>query len=240
MSGLFGIKDILRMEVAPALGCTEPSAVALCAAAAGALLEGAKAETLELWLSASIYKNAFAVAIPGAGGAFGIDLAGALGYFCGDASLGLEVLAPMDEEAIAEAKKFVKSGAVKVNLLESSDGVYVRALIRAGGETAEAVVEGTHDNLVELKRNGEIVKTGGDSEEQGAEGAATLADVEEYLKTQTLEELLVLVEGMDEEDFEFVMRGVEYNDALARHGLAYDCGLGVGKTLERLVRGAVV
>ena len=233
---MFGIKDVLRIEVAPALGCTEPAAVALCSAAAGSMLDGRPADSLELWLSPSIYKNAFAVAIPGAGGAVGINLAAALGYLCGDPSLGLEVLAPMDEHAIRRAKDFVIAGVVKVNLLPGRSGIYVRAVTHAGDQTGEAVVEGTHDNLVELKRNGLPLERNGDADAESGGGGATLADIEEYLKGRTLEELLVMVERMDEEDYEFVMRGVDYNVALAEYGLAYGCGLGVGKTLDRLVR----
>jgi L-cysteine desulfidase len=75
---LYTIKDILRIEVAPALGCTEPAAVALCTAAAGSLLSDKELKSMELWVDPGIYKNAFAVAIPGAKGVIGIDWAAAL------------------------------------------------------------------------------------------------------------------------------------------------------------------
>jgi L-cysteine desulfidase len=80
---MFTIKDSLRIEVAPALGCTEPAAVALCTAAAGSLLSSKEIESIELWLDPNIYKNAMSVAIPGTDGATGIDLAAALGFFVG-------------------------------------------------------------------------------------------------------------------------------------------------------------
>ena len=78
---MYTVKDILRIEVAPALGCTEPAAVALCTAAAGSLIPDKAVDSIELWLSPNIYKNAYAVAIPGTNGASGIGLAASLGFF---------------------------------------------------------------------------------------------------------------------------------------------------------------
>jgi L-cysteine desulfidase len=90
----FCVKDILRAQVAPALGCTEPVAVALAAAAAAGVLPG-RPERISLWVDPNIYKNGLAVIIPGTGGLSGLDLAGALGVFGGDPALGLEVLEPL-------------------------------------------------------------------------------------------------------------------------------------------------
>ena len=118
---MYTIKDILRIQVAPALGCTEPGAVALCTAAAGSLLRDKTLESLEVWLSPSIYKNAFAVAIPGTGGAKGIGLAAALGFFAGDPKRKLEVLEPVNADSLRKAQEFVAAGRVSVNLHEGHD-----------------------------------------------------------------------------------------------------------------------
>jgi L-cysteine desulfidase len=96
---MYTIKDILRIEVAPALGCTEPAAVALCTAAAGSLLPDRVVDTIELWLSPNIYKNAYAVAIPGTNGESGIGLAAGLGFYAGDPQGRLQVLDPVNTEA---------------------------------------------------------------------------------------------------------------------------------------------
>jgi L-cysteine desulfidase len=232
---MYTIKDILRIQVAPALGCTEPAAVALCTAAARTLLPDREPDSIELWLSPSIYKNAFAVAIPGTGGAKGIGLAGALGFYAGDPKRKLEVLEPVNDEALAKAQALVAAGKVAVNLLEGRSGIYIRSTIRAGLNEAEAVIEGTHDNLVGLRRDGQPVK-------DHPLLSGTVADksetdrLESFLCSRTLEQLLVLVEDMDDEDLQFIRRGVECNVKLAEHGLAFHDGLGVGGTLERLTR----
>jgi len=238
-NGGYTIKDVLRIEVAPALGCTEPAAVALCTASAGALLKDKALESIELWLSSNIYKNAFAVVIPGTDEAVGIELAAALGYACGDPMLKLEVLAPVDGDATKRAHDLVGAGRVKVNLLKDKSGIYIRARLQGDGEVAEAVIEETHDNLTALRYNDEMVVqhpllAGIDA------GKSALQELEEFLKSQTLVQLLALVENMDADDFDFVRRGVTYNADLARHGLAFGSGLGVGKTLERLAREGLV
>jgi L-cysteine desulfidase len=237
--GTYTIKDVLKIEVAPALGCTEPAAVALCTAAATSLL-GEKAEaSIELWLSANIYKNAFAVVIPGTDAAVGIELAAALGYVCGDPQRRLEVLAPVDSEATQRAQDVVASGRVKTHLLKDKSGIYIRARLQSGQEEAEAVIEETHDNLTALCHNGQVVQQHPLLSCINA-SQSTVHELEEFLKRQTLVELLALVENMDADDFDFVRQGVQYNLDLANHGLAFGSGLGVGKTLERLAREGLV
>lgn len=231
----FSIKEILNMEVAPALGCTEPAAVALCAAAAGSLIPRKGLNQMDLWLSTNLYKNAFAVAIPGAKGATGIDLAAALGLACGDPYQGLLVLEPINAKAIQTARQWIHAGRVRVHLLARRKGIFVRCRLTRGRQTAEAVIRDTHDNLVELKLNGRRIAshpllTGMRKDHR------CLQKLEEFLRDRSLEDMLEMVDHLDRDDFDFVMRGVRYNLDLARHGLSYGCGLGIGRTLDRLVR----
>jgi L-cysteine desulfidase len=231
----FTIKDILRLEVAPALGCTEPAAVALCAAAAASLLPKGKNDKLEIWVDPHIYKNGLAVAIPGARGAVGIDLAGALGVFGGDAGLRLKALETVTPEALAEASAFVRGGGVKVRVLKDKGGIYIRTRLERGGKAAEAVITDLHDNIVALSVDGRkierhplLAKT--------ARSRDSVLKAERWLKERSLEELIGLLDQLDDEDIEFLKQGVEFNTKLAGYGLTFGPGLGVGLTLERLVR----
>lgn len=113
----FTVKDILRMEVAPALGCTEPAAVALGAAVAASLLGDEKVTHIEAWVDANVYKNGLAVSIPGTEGLYGLDNASALGAVSGEPKFRLEVLDSVDHEALVAAKKLVEKDGVKMNLL---------------------------------------------------------------------------------------------------------------------------
>ena len=236
---MYTIKDILKIEVAPALGCTEPAAIALCTAAAGSLLSSKELVLMELWLSSNIYKNAFAVAIPGTKGAVGIELVAAMGFFGGNPELRLEVLETMNEKTMELARQFVKTGKVKIHLLKEKKGIYIRARLTCADDVVESQIEETHDNLTGLKFNGEVVV---DHKllSEFSQSKNNVTEVEKYLGNKTLEELLVLTEDMDDDDYEFLRQGVKYNLELAQHGLVLGNGLGVGKTLDRLCREGLI
>jgi L-cysteine desulfidase len=229
----YGIKEILRMEVAPSLGCTEPSAIALAAAAAASLLPGKKFDSIEIWVDPNIFKNAFAVSIPGAEGGSGLDLAAAMGALGGDPSLKLEVLDTVDETTLAEAKQIVASGSVHVNLLQDHTGLFVRAQIRSGEDVAQCVIEDVHDNITGLTLNGEskgnLFMTGQVSEDRN-----NLLDLENWLKGLSLMDLLDLLKDLDDDDLRFLERGIEVNLRLAEFGLKHGPGLGIGLGLEDL------
>lgn len=229
----FCVKDILRLQVAPALGCTEPVAVALAAAAASAVLPG-RPERVDLWVDPNIYKNGLAVIIPGTGGLSGLDLAGALGAFGGDPALGLEVLEPLNEEAVLAARTLVRDGGVTLHLLQEQRGLFIRAEVFDGSHLAEAVVRDMHDNVVSVSLDGEAVPLARSSSRSAA--SEDMPRLEAWIKTLSLKDLIRLLDDLDEDDREFLMEGVRTNVRLADHGLKYGPGLGIGKALDRLVR----
>jgi len=231
----YTIRDILRMEVAPALGCTEPAAVALAAAAAASLLPDREMDRISIWLDPNIYKNGFAVSIPGADGESGIDLAAALGALAGDARMKLEVLRPITSETVREAKAFVAAGHVAVHVLEERAGIYVRTEVAGGGHTVEAVVQGTHDHIVSLCLDGEGI-TDHPLLSTSAKSQNDMNALEGWLIERSLQELIALLDQLEDDDLVFLREGVDRNMKLAEHGLTYGPGLGVGLALERLVR----
>lgn len=233
----FTVKDILRTEVAPALGCTEPIAIALAAAAAASLMEKDAIEAIEIWVDPNIYKNGVAVAIPGTQGHNGLDLAAALGALGGVPELRLEVLEPIDDRVVARARKMVHDARVQVNLLQDRKGIFVKAEVRGSGNRAECIIRDLHDNIVSLKRNGEPVSDHPLMRHvAGPDGKTELHQVEAWLKSLPLVRLLELLDDLDGEDLDFIEKGVRFNLRLADYGLKHGSGLGIGKTLNRLVR----
>ncbi|MDO9631524.1 MAG: L-serine ammonia-lyase, iron-sulfur-dependent, subunit alpha, partial [Humidesulfovibrio sp.] len=239
----FSVKDVLRLQVAPALGCTEPVAVALAAAAAVSLLglgpaEAAKAGLgleVEVWVDPNVYKNGLAVTIPGTGGLCGLDTAAALGALGGDPTLGLEVLEPVGDVVVEAVKKMLRQGRVTLNLLSERRGLHIRAVARLGGRQAEAVVEGQHDAIVSLSLDGVAVTDSALLKGMGP-GGSEVAELEAWLRELSLADLIALTDELDSEDMAFLEEGVRHNLRLAEHGLKTGCGMGVGKTLERLAR----
>ncbi len=233
----FTVKDILRMEVAPALGCTEPSAIALGAAAAASLLGDEEITSIEVWVDANIYKNSVAVSIPGTAGLCGLDVASALGAIGGDPELKLEVLEPVDDDVIAKAQKILRAGGVKINLLPDQKGLFIKTAILGERTVAESVIMDSHDNITSLTINSqEISDSPLLSKRSNGGSKGELFDLEAWLRELSLPELLGLVDDLDTEDIRFLEEGVQYNLRLADYGLKHGSGLGVGKTLDRLVR----
>ncbi|EGB13238.1 hypothetical protein DND132_0020 [Pseudodesulfovibrio mercurii] len=235
----FTVKDVLSIQVAPALGCTEPVAIALGAAAAVSLLPGKHFDRLEVAVDPNVYKNGLAVSIPGAGGLSGLDTAAALGAAGGDPSLRLEVLQTVTEEDVRTAKRALAEGRVDVTLIKDHQGLLIRAKAVSGDQVAESVIEGLHDNIVSLTLNGKpvespLIRTRPDG------APSPVAAMEAWLKTLTLNELMALTDELDEDDYAFLQEGVDVNMRLAEQGLKYGLGLGVGKTLERLCRQGLI
>lgn len=233
----FTIKELLSLEVAPALGCTDPIALALGAAAAAGLLPDREIDSIEVSVDPNIYKNGLAVAIPGTGGLTGLETAAALGAFGGDPARDLEVLDGIDEEALKQARELVEAGKVNVDLMPDRRGIFVATSVRSGPHTAESVIEGRHDRITALRLNGEdqpenpLLSPGG-----GKPDKSRAAELETWIRSLSLEDLFAFIGQLDEDDLSFLKKGVETNLRLAEYGLAHGPGLSVGKTLERLVR----
>ncbi len=231
----FTVKDILKLEVAPALGCTEPSAVSLAAAAAADLIKGQPIESIELWVDPNIYKNGMAVSIPGAKGESGMDLAAALGVIGGNPYLKLEVLNPINDDHLITARELIRQNKVKINLLRDHVGLFIRVLLVSQTNQAEAVIEDVHNNITQLIFN-KIPITEHPLLSRTERSQSQLSLLEKWISALTLEELIMLLDDLDADDLAFIEEGISTNLKLSDYGLTFGPGLGVGLTLERLTR----
>ncbi|MEE4243331.1 MAG: L-serine ammonia-lyase, iron-sulfur-dependent, subunit alpha [Desulfopila sp.] len=232
----FTVKDILQMEVILALGCTEPVAVALGAAAAASLLPNKQYDAVEVWVDPNIYKNGMAVTIPGSGGLAGINTAAALGAVGCDPFRGLEVFDSLNDISVQEAQALLKSNRVTVNLRDKS-GLYIKTRIKAGNDIAESLITDLHTNIVSLTLN-DIAVTDSAllAPPPSPSGKSRLAELEEWLRELTLQQIYDMLDQLDESDLAFLQEGVDHNLRLAEHGLKYGGGLGIGKGIDRLLK----
>lgn len=231
------LTQILHVQIKPALGCTEPIAVALATAAASQKMPQRGGHTIYAEVSSNIYKNGKKVGIPGTkekGNAF----AAALSDICGDAAKSLEVLADVNEAAVEKAKAAIE--ADKVNLVLSQNGknfyIYVK-LSDDAGNVAECTIENAHDNIVSLKYNGEEfcgVSSAADT------AAAPALDVPGILKDVTVRQILDYAETVPVEDIRFLLEGARMNMSIAQAGMDEFSALGVGPTTEKLVKTGVL
>lgn len=212
---------ILEQELSPALGCTEPIAVALAVASAKEAL-GGFVERISLSVSGNVLKNAMGVGIPGTS-MVGLEMAAALAAVCGNPAYSLEVLRDMTEDDIASARELLDTGKVAVALETTDKKLYIRAECMGGGEQSTAVIEDSHTNLVHLSRNGEALPLSRQVEaEAAASGGApdmSLDGIFAYAVSEPVERLF------------FLRRAIEMNERIAEAGLSGEYGAGIGKSL---------
>ena len=140
--------DLLRSEVVPAIGCTEPIAVALCVARAKERL-GCEPDTITVYLSKNVYKNALAVGIPNTG-MTGLPIAIALGATVGKSEYMLEVLRDATPEAVAYAKEYMLRVPAQIHINYDAPSIlYIHAEVHKGDKTAQATIMDGHTNFVE-------------------------------------------------------------------------------------------
>ena len=186
------IDALLHKEVIPAIGCTEPIAVSLCVAKACETL-GTLPTKIEVALSPNVYKNAMGVGIPNTG-MTGLPIAVALGAVAGKSVYELEVLKDADTAAVEQAKAYLNSAEIKIDIDRQTEQIlYIRVEAFAGENCAVAVIEGAHTNFTLVARNGEALQSGeaagsnAGSDEQ--EPTLTLKQVYEYATTVPLEQI---------------------------------------------------
>ena len=215
------IIDLMHEQVVPAVGCTEPIAVALCVAKACELL-GTKPESVSLWLSANIVKNAMGVGIPGTG-MIGLPIAVALGALIGKSEYQLEVLKDCDKAAVARGRQFIEEGRISIALEEEDpDKLYIRAVSRAGAHESEAIIKGHHTHFVFLRADGDITLDLRDSMQAREEHSGlplTLRKVYDFATTTDIEEI------------SFILEAKRLNEAASADGLRENYGHQLGKTL---------
>ncbi len=218
-----GIIELLHTQVKPALGCTEPIAVALAAAKAAELLELPDRLSADLGIAVSvsgnILKNGMGVGIPGTG-MTGLRIAAALGAVCGNSLYGLEVLKDLDEASVARAKSL--GPEVKLGLADTAHVLYVCVTVSCGGRDATAVIQDGHDNIVRLELCGEVLSDAGESHTAGSGS---------HCSGLTVKEIYDFVQSVSACDISFILEDRTLNLALAREGLAGDYGLNVGSTI---------
>lgn len=223
------IISLINREVVPALGCTEPIAVALCVAKARELL-GEMPEKIRLSLSGNIIKNAMGVGIPGTG-MIGLPIAVALGAMIGKSELGLEVLQEVNEEAVEKAKVFLDKDCIEIiHDEEAPSNLFIDTVVSHGTQTARAVISRNHTHFVFLEKNGERVY-----EEEGWNNAGAEEDEAE----EVLLDMKTVYEFATEspiEEISFILKARDMNKKAAELALAHDYGHSLGAMIKN--RGA--
>lgn len=216
------IISLVKREVVPAMGCTEPVAVALCVARAKELL-GNVPESVVVRLSANILKNAMGVGIPGTG-MIGLPIAIALGALVGRSEYELEVLKDSTAETVEQGKEYIDQKRISIELKQGNcDKLHIECEVRWGGHIAEAIISGGHTSFVYLRRDDEVLldrhSLQATADESG-ELSLTVRQVFDFATTAPLEEI------------DFILEARDLNKVAAEWAFNGDYGLSLCKTLS--------
>ncbi|WP_242971440.1 serine dehydratase subunit alpha family protein [Clostridium algidicarnis] len=213
--------ELLKKEVVPALGCTEPIAIAYATSKCKELLKD-EVESINLFLSANIIKNALGVGIPGTG-MIGIDIAAALGFIGGDSKLELQVLNNVTKEHIDKAKSMVSQGKVKIELKENCDKLYIETHCKTKDHIAKVIISGNHNNIVKIELDENIILDNVNNEFKNEE-----CNIGRKITIENIYDFATTVEF---KNIEFLLEGAKMNKLVSDEGLQGDYGLNVGKKM---------
>lgn len=218
------IISLVNKEVVPAIGCTEPMAVALCTAKAATTL-GRRPDRIEVFLSPNMLKNAMGVGIPGTG-MIGLPIAVSLGALIGKPEYELEVLKDLTPATLEQGKRYINDADIDIKLKQGNvDKLYIEVVCRAGSDMATAIISGSHTHFVFVERNGEVVMDnrgghgGSDKEEDDIQLNFRL--VYDFATTAPLDEI------------SFILKTKEYNMKAAEESIKGNYGHCLGKTMDR-------
>lgn len=216
------IISLVKREVIPAIGCTEPIAVALCVAKAAEVLNK-RPEKVTVLLSANILKNAMGVGIPGTG-MIGLPIAVALGALIGKSEYQLEVLKDSTPEAVEAGKRFIDEKRIHISLKNDiEEKLYIEVCCEAGGDKATAIIAGGHTTFIYVARNSEVLlnkQAVASTEAEGNSLDLSLRKVYDFALTAPLDEI------------RFILETARLNKAAAERSFEGNYGHGLGKILR--------
>ena len=215
--------EILKEELIPAMGCTEPIALAYCAAKAREVL-GEMPDRVVIGASGSIIKNVKSVIVPNTNHMKGIPAAAVAGIVGGDASRELEVIADVSPEKIAQMRTYLESTPITVEHIDNGLTFEIVVTVFHGQDSASVRIVNYHTNIVHIERNGQVLL---DTPVEG-ESEAGLTD----RSCLNLRDILDFAETVDIADVKDVLdRQIEYNSAIAKEGLRGNYGSNIGSVL---------
>jgi len=214
---------ILERELVPAMGCTEPIAIAYCAAKARAAL-GALPDHIKVTASGNIIKNVKSVIVPNTGGGRGIAVAAAIGAMAGDEAKGLEVISGVNDEQRAQLKVYMEQIKIEVLPAESEYLLDIAVTVNKGNSTATARTVSEHTNIVYIEKDGKVIEQKEATEKPDPDAPdydlLSMKDIYDFAATAELSDVSAILD-----------RQIELNSAISKEGLEKDYGANIGKVL---------
>ena len=217
----------LKTELAPALGVTEPIAIALaCAEAYRAI--GGKLKKIKVITDPGVFKNSFSCAIPGTS-EMGIEIAAILGVLVGEPDLKLNVLQNVKEEDVARARTLKQQGIVEIKFDKKYSGLYINTIVETNNGNGQVIIEDEHTNITYIKSNGEIKYDSSNNENENKTVHNNKACFQDY----KLRDFIDFANNISYTKLKFILDAIKMNRDLALAGY-HGAGMEVGSTLDKL------
>ncbi|AKN30201.1 membrane protein [Clostridium carboxidivorans P7] len=214
---------ILKGELIPAMGCTEPIAIAFTAAKAREVL-GQMPEKMVVRCSGNIIKNVKGVIVPNSGGQKGVEVAAILGAVAGKADLELQVISEVQQEDIDKTKELYQKGICSCELEEGEENLFIRAELTAGQDVAAVEVRKKHNHIAKIEKNGKVIFEQADivTQQSGDKSKLNIKDILQFANEVNLDDVKDVISTQ-----------IKYNSAISQEGLTHNWGAQVGQTLMK-------
>ncbi|AWI04777.1 serine dehydratase subunit alpha family protein [Clostridium drakei] len=214
---------ILKGELIPAMGCTEPIAIAFTAAKAREVL-GQIPEKMLVRCSGNIIKNVKGVIVPNSGGQKGVEVAAILGAVAGKADLELQVISEVQQEDIDKTKELYQKGICSCELEEGEENLFIRAELTAGQDVAAVEVRTKHNHIAKIEKNGKVLFEQADviTQQSGDKSKLNIKDILQFANEVNLDDVRDVISTQ-----------IKCNSAISEEGLTHNWGAQVGQTLMK-------
>lgn len=216
---------LVKHEVLPALGCTEPISLALAAACAARHIDKNSIEKIDAFVSPNLMKNGMGVTVPGTG-MIGLPIAAAIGAIGGDANAGLEVLKNITDNQITQAKNMLADNKITVQIAKSNKAIYSEANIYTCSDHVKVCIEDQHTNVTLIEKNGETI-----FQADNTRRCESKNDI--ILKNMSVRLIYEFASQANFDDIKFILDSAKLNDALSQEGLSKAYGLSIATTLHQ-------
>ncbi len=228
----FTLTEFLAAEVKPALGCTEPGAVALAVAKAKEYLSGTVTHA-RIIVSDGIFKNGASVGIPGTAGMKGNNVAAALALLQGNAAYGLEALKDCTPEILPQAMALLNNHCIEIHADTQFHGVYIHATLKDdAGHSARCIIEGQHDNIVKIYKDDAVIYSA-DTTQSAEQDACESLSISQRIRAMSYSQVVAVLDSITPQDVEYLLQGARMNMDMALKGIEMPLGLQTGRTILR-------
>ena len=228
----FDFISILKEELVPAMGCTEPIAIAYCASVMRDTL-GNIPDSIDIYVSGNILKNVKSVTVPNTGGLNGVNVAAAIGVVAGESSKKLEVIANVKEKDIVKLNEYLKITPISVNHSDNESILYIEIVGKYLNEVARVVIQDAHTNITLIEKNSVAIFVNDKKvEEHIVKTDKSVLSIKEIIDFSKIVDI--------DEVEEVILRQIEYNMAIAKEGISNSYGANIGKTIVKYSNNNIV